>query len=173
MIVVISEIAKRNSFVGALLGFDFWTPSNVYEFDPYYGENMANVTHYPYDRPLVSQLLNHPIYRKQYTAHIRTIVNESLNSIAIKDQVDELQTIAYLGALNDGNKVHSMNDYSNNVDNAIFTWYGFGGIVSTVNERKIFLHLTKNYQPTAGCIALKKKDFLILAKLQDLHFHRY
>ncbi len=29
----------------------------------------------------------------------------------------------------------------------------------------IFIHLTKNYRPTAGCIALKKKDFLILAKL--------
>tara|TARA_Y100001970_G_C13759236_1_gene614905 strand:+ start:53 stop:544 length:492 start_codon:yes stop_codon:yes gene_type:complete len=29
----------------------------------------------------------------------------------------------------------------------------------------IFIHLTKNYFPTAGCIALKKKDFLILLKL--------
>jgi L,D-peptidoglycan transpeptidase YkuD (ErfK/YbiS/YcfS/YnhG family) len=29
----------------------------------------------------------------------------------------------------------------------------------------IFIHLTKNYQPTAGCIALQKKDFLILLKL--------
>ena len=29
----------------------------------------------------------------------------------------------------------------------------------------IFLHLTKNYFPTKGCIALKKKDFLILCKL--------
>ena len=29
----------------------------------------------------------------------------------------------------------------------------------------IFLHLTKNYKPTAGCIALKKKDFLILLKI--------
>ena len=29
----------------------------------------------------------------------------------------------------------------------------------------IFLHLTDNYKPTAGCIALKKKDFLILSKL--------
>ena len=25
----------------------------------------------------------------------------------------------------------------------------------------IFIHLTKNYNPTAGCIALKRKDFLI------------
>ena len=29
----------------------------------------------------------------------------------------------------------------------------------------IFIHLTKNYQPTAGCIALKENDFLILLKL--------
>ena len=29
----------------------------------------------------------------------------------------------------------------------------------------IFIHLTKNYQTTAGCIALSKKDFLILIKL--------
>ena len=29
----------------------------------------------------------------------------------------------------------------------------------------IFFHLTKNYQPTAGCIALRKKDFLILLRL--------
>ena len=29
----------------------------------------------------------------------------------------------------------------------------------------IFLHLTKNFKPTAGCIALKKKDFLILIKI--------
>ena len=29
----------------------------------------------------------------------------------------------------------------------------------------IFIHLTNNYNPTAGCVALKKKDFLILVKL--------
>ena len=29
----------------------------------------------------------------------------------------------------------------------------------------IFIHLTKDYEPTAGCIALKEKDFLIMIKL--------
>ena len=29
----------------------------------------------------------------------------------------------------------------------------------------IFIHITKDYKPTAGCIALSEKDFLILAKL--------
>ena len=42
------------------------------------------------------------------------------------------------------------------------------------NERKIpnkgsavFIHLTDNYKPTTGCIALKKKDFEILLRLID------
>jgi L,D-peptidoglycan transpeptidase YkuD (ErfK/YbiS/YcfS/YnhG family) len=42
------------------------------------------------------------------------------------------------------------------------------------NERKIpgkgsaiFIHLTNDYKPTAGCVALKKKDFEILLKLID------
>jgi L,D-peptidoglycan transpeptidase YkuD (ErfK/YbiS/YcfS/YnhG family) len=29
----------------------------------------------------------------------------------------------------------------------------------------IFIHLTKDYRPTAGCIDLKRKDFLIMLKL--------
>ena len=29
----------------------------------------------------------------------------------------------------------------------------------------IFIHITKNYKPTAGCIGLSEKDFLILVKL--------
>ena len=31
----------------------------------------------------------------------------------------------------------------------------------------IFIHLTKNYNPTKGCIALKKNDLLILLKIVD------
>ena len=29
----------------------------------------------------------------------------------------------------------------------------------------IFLHLTKDYKPTAGCIALNKKDFMVMLKI--------
>ena len=42
------------------------------------------------------------------------------------------------------------------------------------NEKKIsgkgsaiFIHLTDDYKPTAGCVSLKKKDFEILLKLID------
>jgi L,D-peptidoglycan transpeptidase YkuD (ErfK/YbiS/YcfS/YnhG family) len=29
----------------------------------------------------------------------------------------------------------------------------------------IFIHLTKDYKPTAGCVAMREKDFLIMVKL--------
>ena len=32
----------------------------------------------------------------------------------------------------------------------------------------IFIHVTNNYKPTAGCIALKKKDLLIILNLDSL-----
>ena len=45
-------------------------------------------------------------------------------------------------------------------------------ILISHNEKKIpckgsavFIHLTDNYKPTSGCVALKKKDFEILLKL--------
>ena len=51
--------------------------------------------------------------------------------------------------------------------------YKYNYLISTdYNKKKIinkgsaiFIHLTNNYKPTAGCIALKKKDFQILLKL--------
>ena len=33
------------------------------------------------------------------------------------------------------------------------------------NGSAIFIHLTENYKPTAGCIGVSEKDFLILLKL--------
>tara|TARA_Y100000389_G_scaffold60255_1_gene56423 strand:+ start:561 stop:1055 length:495 start_codon:yes stop_codon:yes gene_type:complete len=35
----------------------------------------------------------------------------------------------------------------------------------TNNGSCIFIHLTKDYKPTSGCVALKEKDFLIMIRL--------
>ena len=54
------------------------------------------------------------------------------------------------------------NDYK--YDLLIPIKYNFGKSIIGLGSC-IFIHLTKNYKPTAGCIALKEKDFLILLKL--------
>jgi len=54
-------------------------------------------------------------------------------------------------------------------DNEHFIRFENGNSVNPIKLKgsAIFLHLTKNYLPTKGCIALCEKDFLILAKLID------
>ncbi len=134
-----------NSFVGAIMGWDYWNPSNVYEYDPYYTGGPytgPSGTPQPWEaRPLLFKLLNDPHYRKVYSAHIRTIIEESLDTAQIRVNIENLQSLAYNAASQDNNKVFTMNEYYNNTESAIwaaFNW-GFGGILSTVNERKQFL----------------------------------
>ena len=63
--------------------------------------------------------------------------------------------------------------HKNNKENLFRDDHRYDYIISiSHNHRKIpnkgsaiFIHLTDNYKPTAGCVALKKKDFEILLKL--------
>ena len=64
--------------MGAILGYSYWNPNEVYHFDPFF---------YSFDpawdiRPLADFVFNHPQYRKQYLAHIRTILTESMDMFA-------------------------------------------------------------------------------------------
>jgi len=121
-----------NSFSGAIMGFDYFNQSNIYEYDPYhYGA--------PGDRPLAEKLLNDPLYRKQYTAHMRTIINESLDTAVIRNQINQLQSLAHNAADSDQWKGFSMAQYYSNVESALWTSWGFGGIMSTIDARKQYL----------------------------------
>jgi len=121
-----------NSFSGAIMGFDYFNQSNIYEYDPYhYGA--------PGDRPLAEKLLNDPFYRKQYTAHMRTIINEALDTAVIRNQINQLQSLAHNAADSDQWKAFSMAQYYSNVESALWTSWGFGGIMSTIDARKQYL----------------------------------
>tara|TARA_B100000902_G_scaffold209711_1_gene199544 strand:+ start:1195 stop:2958 length:1764 start_codon:yes stop_codon:yes gene_type:complete len=130
-----------NSFAGAIMGWDFWNPSNIYQYDVYFeGPQLGGNTQAWDERPLLYKLLNDQHYRKIYTAHLRTIINESLDTSIIGPNVRNLHSISYSAANQDINKAFSMNDFYNNVDNPIWSFnWGFGGILSTVQERKQYL----------------------------------
>ena len=52
----------------------------------------------------------------------------------------------------------------NKYDLLILIKYNYENVIKFKGSA-IFLHLTKNFFPTNGCITLNKKDFLILSKL--------
>ena len=121
-----------NSFSGAIMGWNYFNQSTIYEYDPYHFGSSS-------ERPLAEKLLNDPLYRKQYTAHLRTIVNESLDTNLIRNQINQLQSLAHNAADSDPWKGFSMSQYYSNVESAIWTGWGFGGIMSTIDERKQYL----------------------------------
>ncbi len=122
-----------NTFVGAILGWDFWNQQVVYEFDPYNGADAAT------GRPLTAYLFNNPLYRKQYTAHMRTVINEALDTATVRAKINQLQALAYNAVELDNNKQFPLDFFSSNVEEAIWVGWGFAGIMSTINERKAYL----------------------------------
>jgi len=131
-----------NSFIGAILGSFWWSPQAAYEYDPYsVGEDHDNNGFLDIweERPLVQKLLANPLYRDIYNAHLRTIINESLDTVMLRSNINQLQSLASSAANQDYNKVFSMSEYYENVDNEVWTFWGFAGIMSTVAERKSYL----------------------------------
>ncbi len=134
-----------NSFVGAIMGLDYWNPNNVYEYDIFFsGPNPGGSTQPNEERPLLYNLLNNPFYRKIYAAHVRTIIEESLDTSNIRQNIDKLQSISSNSVSLDPNKGFSLNDFYTNVYSPLwvgpwFAGWGYGGIISTINERKNYL----------------------------------
>ena len=125
------------SFIGAL--YWWWgDPQNLYEASPYYGYD-------PYieDRPLIYNLLSIERYKQNYDAHLRTIVNQIINTSFISDKVYNLGDVASYNAQLDPNTFFGDGFESNvNEDYWFFNgqWNTFGGILNTLDARSEFLN---------------------------------
>jgi len=87
-----------------------------------------------------------------------------------------LNTMAWCDDPNDKNYNKEIKTKNNKLKECLYRKDHKYDYIITIDHNKknipnkgsaIFLHLTTNYNPTAGCIALKKKDFEILIKLID------
>ena len=68
------------------------------------------------NKPLLNILLNNQLYRKIYTAHLRTIINESLDTSWFLQNINYLQTLAYSAVLDDIEKGYSTQDFFDNIN---------------------------------------------------------
>ena len=137
-----------NSFVGAIMGWSYWNPSEMYEFDPFWtGWDAAD------NRPLTEYLFSHPRYRMQYIAHIRTIMEESMNTDEIQVEIDAFQSLAYADVAAENNGLFGLPQFTSNVNESIW-WgnWGFGGILSTVEARMEFLYDHPEISETAPVV---------------------
>ncbi|MBT3179859.1 MAG: T9SS type A sorting domain-containing protein [Candidatus Marinimicrobia bacterium] len=127
---------KDHSFGGALVNF-VDEVEEIYEWDPFIYENDVS-------RPLFSRLMSVPIYKKYFSAHIRTIVNDIYNANYIQSLAYGIQDSIETYAANDPNLFPFFGNgeyFQYNVDNFLLTGLGldFCGIIPTVEARRSYL----------------------------------
>ena len=107
-------------------------------------------------------------YRKDRVEKPKT----KLKCVEIKKYMgwcDDIKSRKYYNKLiNSKFKLHHENLYRKDHKYDLFIPIKYNFKKITLGEGScIFLHLTNNYKPTAGCVALSKKDFIIMLKVID------
>ena len=116
--------------------------------------------------PVGTFKIEHLYYRKDRTKNFKT----KLKCIPIKPNMgwcdDPNHPKKYNKLINIDKKIHHEKLYrkDSKYDLLIPIKYNFYKTVPGKGSC-IFIHLTKNYNATAGCIVLKKKDFFIFLKI--------
>ena len=67
-------------------------------------------------RPLITQLLSNPLYRKIYIGHIRTLVEENFSNGAYLERCKEIQDFIAQEVQNDNNKLYSYEAFQANLE---------------------------------------------------------
>ena len=133
---------KDHTFGGAQINTILELGGNVawiYNWNPFLFEDDSKE-----ERPLFSQLINVPLYKKLYTAHMRTIIEDIYSVEYFQDLAYGIQDVIETYAKNDPNLFppFQLGDYFRyNVDNYLVTPDGshWCGITSTVEKRLIYL----------------------------------
>ena len=131
---------KDNTFGGAQINTIRELGGNaswVYQWKPYLFEEDE-------ERPLFSQLMSVPLYKKLYTAHIRTIIEDIYNAEYFQNLAYGIQDKIETYADNDPNLFPPFGNgqyFRYNVDNYLVTPDGahWCGITSTVEKRLNYL----------------------------------
>ena len=101
------------SFAGGLLG-------NLSSYNDHYQRNVLHgFTPFVNSKPLVYQLLNNPDYQKTYLAHVNTIIEENLDTTAMRNWINNWQANAYLPVSFDANKLFTNQQFYDNIDSVI------------------------------------------------------
>lgn len=92
----------------------------------------------PY-KPLISQLLKDPLYKKIYLSHIRQIIEENFANGAYEKRAQELQGLIVVPFNEDKYKTYSLDDFKNSLRETIGKRSKIPGIVELMSKRVKYL----------------------------------
>ena len=111
-------------------------PLNLYglqHLNPYLNENNS-------DYPIISKVLENPVYKQRYVAHAKTMLTENFENGWYETRANELQDIIDDEVAADPNKFYTYSEFLQNVNNSV----GYGpqsivGITELMETRSSYL----------------------------------
>jgi hypothetical protein len=90
-------------------------------------------------KPLISQLLKDPFYKKVYLAHIRQITEENIDNGWYEKRAQELQGLIVIPFSEDKNKYYTLDEFQNSLKATTGKRSKIPGIVELMSKRSKFL----------------------------------
>jgi spore coat protein CotH len=118
-------------------------------------------------RPLIQKLLAIPTYKKQYLAHLRTILNENFGNTDYRTRALEMQATIDAAVQADTKKFYTYTNFINNIDQTVTSSGGgpgggsLPGITLLMNARNTFLNSNANVAAVAPAISNILTDPLV------------
>jgi len=119
----------------ASIHYNGFTIQEAMEMDPLLHHN--NISVYP--RPLMRNLFDNDRYRKQYLAHIRTIMEENFDNGDYAVRGLAMQTVIDSDVAADTNKFYSYSDFQDNLNTTVSDFVDYPGITELMDARSTYL----------------------------------
>jgi hypothetical protein len=105
------------------------------------------------DWPLIKDILNNPMYKRMYVAHMKTIVNEMFLSGYYLTLAQQMQAVVDTAVQSDVNKEFSYTQFQNGLTgNVVSGSYTIPGISGLMSGRVTYLQATPEFLATAPAI---------------------
>lgn len=91
------------------------------------------------EKPLISQLLKNPLYKKMYLSHIRTIIYDHFVDGQYEKMAKDLQRMISNDMFNDPHKFYNHNEFLSSLEKTIGKRSKIPGIVELMSKRARFL----------------------------------
>ncbi|MFT4661231.1 MAG: hypothetical protein ACI8XB_001504 [Patiriisocius sp.] len=124
-------------FIGSLIDNGIVQGDEMYEWDIF---NQSDP--FEENRPLVDFVVGHLLYKKQYLAHIRTVLEEVLNEEELLETCLDMQSIISEAVADDNNAYFGLGDayFESNITMDMNEWgLQNSGIIPSVVNRKLYL----------------------------------
>ncbi|MFT6503005.1 MAG: spore coat protein CotH [Crocinitomicaceae bacterium] len=122
--------------------WDGFTIAEAKTIDPLQHLNSFSVQ----PRPLITNVIQNPIYERMYIAHLTTIIEENFDNGLFETRAAYFQSIIDPSVQADTNKFYTYADFIDNLDSTVSDLVDYPGIVDLMEDRSDYILSYPGYQ---------------------------